>query len=206
MSVASSVPEGASPPPEPPPRDYSDMTVDFRDVDDKVNVDEKLVIDGDVKIRARLEACRQGMIQLEALRTKHIKLMQTLRIDHLKYIDIEFSSSEIPMEMIFQEMRGRLPTIPGCADVQARIKRTAAISDRSSLQSVDSGVSSLGQRWSVKQEEKIPSHRCSSIFDLRFRQLAVGSLKAVHDFPILLTGEFNGAVSLSQSGFVCGMR
>uniref|UniRef100_A0A0K0CT79 Uncharacterized protein n=1 Tax=Angiostrongylus cantonensis TaxID=6313 RepID=A0A0K0CT79_ANGCA len=119
MSVASSVPEGASPPPEPPPRDYSDMTVNFRDVDDKVNVDEKLVVDGDVKIRARLEACRQGMIQLEALRTKHIKLMQ--------------------------EMRGRLPTIPGCADVQARIKRTAAISDRSSLQSVDSGVSSLGQ-------------------------------------------------------------
>lgn len=128
MSVASSVPEGASPPPEPPPRDYSDMTVNFRDVDDKVNVDEKLVVDGDVKIRARLEACRQGMIQLEALRTKHIKLMQ--------------------------EMRGRLPTIPGCADVQARIKRTAAISDRSSLQSVDSGVSSLGQA--------IPSTRCSS--------------------------------------------
>ncbi|KAJ1346626.1 hypothetical protein KIN20_001491 [Parelaphostrongylus tenuis] len=128
MSVASSVPEGASPPPEPPPRDYGDITVDFRDVDDKVSVDDKLVIDGDVKIRARLEACRQGMIQLEALRTKHMKLMQ--------------------------EMRGRLPAIPGCADVQARIKRTAAISDRSSLQSVDSGVSSLGQT--------IPSTRCSS--------------------------------------------
>ncbi|VDL83328.1 unnamed protein product [Nippostrongylus brasiliensis] len=42
-------------------------------------------------------------------------------------------------------MRGRLPTIPGCADVQARIKRSAAINDRSSLQSVDSGVSSLEQ-------------------------------------------------------------
>ncbi|KJH43738.1 hypothetical protein DICVIV_10226 [Dictyocaulus viviparus] len=129
MSVANSAPEGASPPPEPPPRDYTNPTLNFPDEDvDKSTVENNSVIEGDVKIRARLEACRQGMIQLEALRTKHIKLMQ--------------------------EMRGRLPPIPGCADVQARIKRTAAISDRSSLQSVDSGVSSLGQT--------ISSTRCSS--------------------------------------------
>nr|CDJ80479.1 unnamed protein product [Haemonchus contortus] len=137
MSVANLVPEGASPPPEPPPRDYTDMTIDFRDIDQRratedaanaiADADEP-PIDGDVKIRARMEACRQGMMQLEALRYKHIKLMQ--------------------------EMRGRLPTIPGCADVQARIKRCAAANDRSSLQSVDSGVSSL--------EQNVPSTRCSS--------------------------------------------
>ncbi|WKX88746.1 hypothetical protein Q1695_008402 [Nippostrongylus brasiliensis] len=122
--VANSVPEGASPPPEPPPRDYTDMTIDFREEKKDSSCGE----DGDVKIRARIEACRQGMMQLDALRSKHIKLMQ--------------------------EMRGRLPTIPGCADVQARIKRSAAINDRSSLQSVDSGVSSL--------EQAVPSTRCSS--------------------------------------------
>lgn len=130
--VANSVPEGASPPPEPPPRDYTDMTLDFRELDKKATTTPAIcnedLIDGDVKIRARMEACRQGMMQLEALRFKHVKLMQ--------------------------EMRGRLPTIPGCADIQARIKRTAAVSDRSSLQSVDSGVSSL--------EQTIPSTRCSS--------------------------------------------
>ncbi|KAK6731302.1 hypothetical protein RB195_007648 [Necator americanus] len=140
MSVASAAPDGASPPPpEPPPRDYTDMSLDFRhDIDDQQHrgvivaiddaIGDKLTVDGDVKIRARIEACRQGMMQLDALRSKHMKLMQ--------------------------EMRGRLPTIPGCADVQARIKRTTAITDRSSLQSVDSGVSSLGQT--------IPSTRCSS--------------------------------------------
>ncbi|KAL6732908.1 hypothetical protein Aduo_003616 [Ancylostoma duodenale] len=138
MSVASAAPEGASPPPpEPPPRDYTDMSLEFRrDIDqnrvvvlddDNDAIGDKFTVDGDVKIRARMEACRQGMMQLDALRSKHMKLMQ--------------------------EMRGRLPTIPGCADIQARIKRTAAISDRSSLQSVDSGVSSL---------QTIPSTRCSS--------------------------------------------
>ncbi|VDL84472.1 unnamed protein product [Nippostrongylus brasiliensis] len=130
--VANSVPEGASPPPEPPPRDYTDMTIDFREEKKDSSCGE----DGDVKIRARIEACRQGMMQLDALRSKHIKLMQ--------------------------EMRGRLPTIPGCADVQARIKRSAAINDRSSLQSVDSGVSSLeqdyrGNRKSVVEKVNIMS-------------------------------------------------
>ncbi|VDO73824.1 unnamed protein product [Heligmosomoides polygyrus] len=78
--VANSVPEGASPPPEPPPRDYTDMTLDFRELDKKATTTPAIcnedLIDGDVKIRARMEACRQGMMQLEALRFKHVKLMQ----------------------------------------------------------------------------------------------------------------------------------
>uniref|UniRef100_A0A1I7W6F6 CUPID domain-containing protein n=1 Tax=Heterorhabditis bacteriophora TaxID=37862 RepID=A0A1I7W6F6_HETBA len=114
MSVVDLVPEGASPPPEPPPRDYGGTRT----------VGDKFAIEGDVKIRARIEACRQGMIQLEALRSKHHRLMQ--------------------------EMRGRLPPIPGCADVQTRIKKTTAVClDRTSLQSVDSGVSSMSQEYTI---------------------------------------------------------
>ncbi|VDP09986.1 unnamed protein product [Heligmosomoides polygyrus] len=56
-------------------------------------------------------------------------------------------------------MRGRLPTIPGCADIQARIKRTAAVSDRSSLQSVDSGVSSLEQATTIASTTSLRSDR-----------------------------------------------
>ncbi|VDN26637.1 unnamed protein product [Cylicostephanus goldi] len=90
MSVASATQECVSPPPpEPPPRDYTDMSLSFRhDIDnqqqhrvvvvdnDEDAIADKFAVDGDVKIRARLEACRQGMMQLDALRSKHMRLMQ----------------------------------------------------------------------------------------------------------------------------------
>ncbi|KIH48831.1 hypothetical protein ANCDUO_21096, partial [Ancylostoma duodenale] len=44
--------------------------------DDNDAIGDKFTVDGDVKIRARMEACRQGMMQLDALRSKHMKLMQ----------------------------------------------------------------------------------------------------------------------------------
>lgn len=73
MSVACVVPEGASPPPEPPPKDYlmeSEST--FNTLDSGIVPLEKR----DGKLRARLEACKQGMLQLDALRSKHHRLMQ----------------------------------------------------------------------------------------------------------------------------------
>lgn len=73
----------------------------------------------DNRLRVRLEACRTGIMELDALRSKHSMMMQNLR--------------------------SRLPVIPGSEDVQTRERKSREILDRSSIQSVDSGVSSLGQ-------------------------------------------------------------
>ncbi|CAI5439203.1 unnamed protein product [Caenorhabditis angaria] len=92
---------GYGPPPEPPPRDYSSPCVN------------------DDRLRTRFEACRSGMQELEALRSKHALMIQNLK--------------------------SRLPVIPGCLDdVLAREKKKKhdVILDRFSLQSVDSGISS----------------------------------------------------------------
>lgn len=66
MSVAFVVPGLSPPPPEPPPKDYLEKHSFVQE--------EKR----DDKIRARMEACKQGMMQLDALRSKHQRLMQVV--------------------------------------------------------------------------------------------------------------------------------
>ncbi|CAJ0949114.1 unnamed protein product, partial [Mesorhabditis belari] len=79
---------------------------------------ESVVTHDESCIRERLEACRQGMIQLGILRTKHLRMME--------------------------DMRGRLPLIPSCGDVRSREKRFEAVTQqRESIRSEDSGRASI---------------------------------------------------------------
>ncbi|CAD6184504.1 unnamed protein product [Caenorhabditis auriculariae] len=100
-------------PPEPPPRDYFSSFA------------------GDDRLRLRLEACRDGLLQLDVMRTKHTHMMEQLRC--------------------------RLPVIPGNEDVMAREKKFRDILDRSSIQSVDSGVSSFGQTTLASTRSSSPA-------------------------------------------------
>lgn len=85
MSVSHLAPAGASIAPEPPPRDYS-MSQMQRGREEQTDEGtnhlgstvglSSIGQASDPRIRERIEACRLGMVKLETLRNKHIKLME----------------------------------------------------------------------------------------------------------------------------------
>lgn len=88
MSVSHLAPAGASIAPEPPPRDYSMSQMGQMQRGREEQTDEgtnhlgstvglsSIGQASDPRIRERIEACRLGMVKLETLRNKHIKLME----------------------------------------------------------------------------------------------------------------------------------
>uniref|UniRef100_A0A914DDC1 Uncharacterized protein n=1 Tax=Acrobeloides nanus TaxID=290746 RepID=A0A914DDC1_9BILA len=56
--------------------------------------------DGDIRIRQRMEASRHGMLQLESLRTKHLRLMEQLRNEYPDYT--------IPTKLQYREKKSPL--------------------------------------------------------------------------------------------------
>ncbi|EJD76389.1 hypothetical protein LOAG_16679 [Loa loa] len=120
--------------------------------------------DPDFRIRQRLEASRQGMLQLEALRSKHQKLMQEMRI-RLPH--------RINMERPYDDSRKHKGL--SVANPQTEIKLndlrcdspvSCCVSHRSSV-SMDSGCVSLSSDFSSQSPMPSNTNRKFSLEDQR---------------------------------------
>uniref|UniRef100_A0A0N4ZFY2 BHLH domain-containing protein n=1 Tax=Parastrongyloides trichosuri TaxID=131310 RepID=A0A0N4ZFY2_PARTI len=105
----------------------------------------------DDRIKKRIEACQQGMHQLDTLRSKHIKLMDDLRNE---YSTLQTTTNFIP--------RTKKPSI-NHSDIRCRYSTiedaTSNVSHRSSM-SVDSGYLSVST-------DNPPNWRSSIIVDIQ---------------------------------------
>uniref|UniRef100_A0A9J2PH41 Uncharacterized protein n=1 Tax=Ascaris lumbricoides TaxID=6252 RepID=A0A9J2PH41_ASCLU len=120
-------------------------------------------IDPDFRIRQRLEASRQGMIQLDLLRSKHQKLMQEMRL-HLAHVGE-------PTEVKSRAKRAQITTATAPPLHQAEIKlddsrcdspMSCCVSHRSSV-SMDSGCVSISSDPSSHSPMSYSTYRKLSI-------------------------------------------
>uniref|UniRef100_A0A0N5BSM8 CCDC92 domain-containing protein n=1 Tax=Strongyloides papillosus TaxID=174720 RepID=A0A0N5BSM8_STREA len=104
----------------------------------------------DDRIKKRIEACQQGMHQLETLRSKHLKLMDDLRNEYSSLqTTINFTprnKNSVINSSDIQDIRSQYPT----SEDGTLFADTSSVSHRSSM-SVDSGYLSvstdISQNW-----------------------------------------------------------
>ncbi|VDK68344.1 unnamed protein product [Onchocerca ochengi] len=121
--------------------------------------------DLEFRIQQRLEASRQGMLQLEALRTKHQKLMQEIRICLPHRIDGERSNSDSCTKR--KESLIVNPQIEiKLNDLRCDSPVSCCVSHRSSI-SMDSGCVSLSSDFSNQSPMSCNTCRKFSLDDQR---------------------------------------
>ncbi|VDN92480.1 unnamed protein product [Brugia pahangi] len=118
--------------------------------------------DLDFRIQQRLEASRQGMLQLEALRSKHQKLMQEMRIRLPHRINGEQSSDG--SEKHKQSSALNVQTEIKLNDLRCDSPVSCCVSHRSSV-SMDSGCVSLSSDFSSQSPISSNTNRKFSLED-----------------------------------------
>uniref|UniRef100_A0A7E4V3J4 CUPID domain-containing protein n=1 Tax=Panagrellus redivivus TaxID=6233 RepID=A0A7E4V3J4_PANRE len=58
---------------------------------------------GDARIRQRMEACQQGIVQLDTLRQKHVRLMEQLRTQYPEFTAPAVRSSDSPSDTLCKD-------------------------------------------------------------------------------------------------------